>query len=153
MTTIQTASSVYAIDEITGDIVNLPERGCKNIKLNNHKPYIATPEDIARELQLKLQTEKKQEVDFKDWLDCEMYYMAQSYRNALMKEIEGAKQVSANISKDLPIIMDALKKIALPKVRHYEGGLSKEKQLKIYNEAKKPDFNKIFHETIKNNLC
>lgn len=153
MTTIQTASCIYAIDERTGDIVDLPERGGKKIEFNKHKPYIATPEDITRELQFKLQTEKKQEFDFKDWLECEMYYMAQSYRNALFKEIAGAKQVSANISKDLPIIMEALKEIALPKIRPYQGGLSKEKQLKIYNEATKPDFNKIFHETIKNNLC
>ncbi len=152
MTTIVTASTVYAIDERTGDIIDLPQRTGKREE-HKRKPYIPTPDDIAKELEFQEIRRQKNDFDFKDWLDCEMYHMAQSYRNALLKEIAGAKQVCRDLSNDLPIIMEALKEIALPKIRAYEGGLSKEKQLKIYNEVRKPDFNKIFHETIKNNLC
>lgn len=152
MTTIVTSSTVYAVDERTGDIIDLPQRTGKR-EVTKRKPYIPTPEDIAKELEFQENQSKKNEFDFKDWLECEMYHMTQSYRNALIKEIAEAKKVSSDLSKDLPIIMEALKEIALPKIRAYEGGLSKEKQLKIYNEVKKPDFNKIFHETIKNNLC
>lgn len=150
MTTIQTASAIYAIDERTGDIVDLPERTGKKIEINKHKPYIATPEDIARELQFK---EMQKEKHFFAWIEDEHHRVSTAYRNALLKEIEGAKQVSSNISNDLPIIMESLRSIKVPGYNKYEGTLSKEKQLKFYNQMSKPDFNKIFHETIKNNLC
>lgn len=148
MKKIITDSSIYCIDAATGDIIDLPEKTGRPFK-KKLPIYTPTAEDIQMEKDF---VERTKEKHFLAWLEDEHYRVAHEYRVALIKEIVGAKKVCADISKDLAIIMAALKEIKVPPYNNFEGTLEKAKQLKFYNQMSKPDFTQIFHETIKNNL-
>ena len=94
------------------------------------------------------------EQHFTEWLLAENYRIAQEYRKLMYAElIECRKTYGEDLGLEMPVFLSTIKKdIDMPPYNKYEGSLSKEKQLEIFNRLPKLNKDAIRQQFIKENL-